>query len=740
MDDDLNELRNDPNVAVGTHVYHTSDDNVPFVPSGEIYVEWKRGSSDEQRNAALEELSLQVTQVRDENTSIVQVTGASPNPVKVAAALQKKAIVEVAEPELSTPGKLMVIALPNDPLVDKQWHLRNTGNNGGSTLGLRMGADARVWEAWERGRSTGAASVIVAVIDDGFDLAHPDLAGAGKQVAPWDFTRGNNSPLPEWHLTSSGELEGDWHGTACAGVAVGNANGQGIVGAAPSCRLMPVRWGRNLADSQIEAWFDHVLRQGAAVVSCSWSAQAAIFPLSRRTSAAITRCAEQGRGGLGTLICFAAGNENRTVNGSGSINGFAIHPSVIAVAACTSMDRRSHYSNFGKEIWISAPSSGSGGRGIWTSDVRGQVTTSAGTMALGYNAGDFAPDFGGTSSATPLVAGICALLLSIRHELTLKEVKQIIALTARKIGGVAEYNADGHSKNFGYGCINAAAAVEAVLARDGGGMRRGDDSGMDASNGDGLVINPAWGKDGHFTTNRKGVEAAPAKIAAFYATHIDEIERRSMEADHSKPKDKSEGPRHYIDIDLYGAFPFAELPEDYNKALAKFGTNTLKKRGLLPWTIQTRYGELVKAMKAGDRSKILEHSAWLGHYIGDSHVPLHTTENSDGQLTGQKGLHSHFESRMLQFVKPTDVKPVKGGPLPKPILACAFDWVRESYRHVDAILKADRATTGPNKRRDANAFAKKVRPIVIERLERGATRLASAWYQAWIDAGKPKLP
>jgi subtilisin family serine protease len=82
----------------------------------------------------------------------------------------------------------------------------------------------------------GNPQVVVAVIDDGFDLTHPDLSENGKIVSPKDFTRNSNNPSPD-------PLNKDWHGTACAGVAVGSANNSGIVGAAPNCRLMPVRWG-----------------------------------------------------------------------------------------------------------------------------------------------------------------------------------------------------------------------------------------------------------------------------------------------------------------------------------------------------------------------------------------------------------------------------------------------------------------------------------------------------------------
>ena len=247
---------------------------------------------------------------------------------------------------------------------------------------------------------------------------------------------------------------------------MGEGNGLGIVGAAPACRLMPVRWGVDLADREVEAWFAYVRDQGAWVVSCSWSAQASFFPLGTRRAQAIERCAREGRNGRGTVICFAAGNENRDVNApaQGSVNGFAIHPDVMAIAACTSRDERVHYPNFGKEIAVCAPSSGRGGRGILTSDVTGMFVGNGQQVNAGYSAGDYTETFGGTSSATPLVVGICALLLSINPNLTGGAVRDIIQGTARKIGPADEYDANGHSLLFGYGCVDAQRAAQAALA------------------------------------------------------------------------------------------------------------------------------------------------------------------------------------------------------------------------------------------------------------------------------------
>lgn len=459
-DKNLDRLRHDTAVAVGTHVFHTSDDGVPFVPTGELFLLFKEGTPDDEKQKLLDDQHLELVEARGADEFIVRTTQESRNPIKVAEALQKAEAVEVAEPELATVGKLSSFMLPTDALLNEQWHLKNTGFHRGTSLFFKKDADARVLDAWELLRSLGSSSVTVAVIDDGFDLAHPDIGGTGKVIHPFDFTRNSNDPSPG---------AGDWHGTACAGVAIGSAGGGDIVGAAPNASFIPVRWGRNLADREIENWFGYVTDKGADVVSCSWGAAASVFPLSIRASRAIEKCAKNGRNGKGCVVVFAAGNDNHDINGlPNTLDGFAIHPDVIAVAASNSRDKRSNYSNFGDEIWVAAPSSGAGGAGVLTADVMGQTVVNGTVRHRGYAPGDYTFDFGGTSSACPLVAGVCALILTANPNLSAREVKEIVRDTARRIGGDDEYDQQGHSREFGYGCINAKEAVERAIALSGG--------------------------------------------------------------------------------------------------------------------------------------------------------------------------------------------------------------------------------------------------------------------------------
>ncbi len=459
----LDRLRESDLVDTGSHVFHQPESDVSYVPTGKIMIRFHPGIRSEDMQALFDKYNLKIVESRikkteineyDQETHIVSVTAKSMNPLKVADALQKeeKNLVELAEPDLSTSSKLFDFNMPTDPMLIDQWHLSNSGKQYNTTVGLKVGADARVVNGWSNLGGLGSGDCILAIIDDGVDITHPDLSGLGKIVAPWDFQTGTNDPNPKTFTPATG----DRHGTACAGVALADANGVGTVGAAPYCKLMPVRWSENLNDDSIEKWFDYVTANGAWIVNCSWGPQEKNYGLSTRQTEAIANCAAKGRNGLGCVIVFAAGNDSMDINdpAGGTVNGFAIHPDVIAVAASNSRDETADYSNYGKEIFITAPSSGKGGRGILTTDVLGNFTYEGQTYPKGSGQNGYYNNFGGTSSAAPLVSGVCALILSKRPQFTVADVKQAIQLHARQIGDPESYTG-GRSQVFGFGCINA---------------------------------------------------------------------------------------------------------------------------------------------------------------------------------------------------------------------------------------------------------------------------------------------
>lgn len=341
------------------------------------------------------------------------------------------------------------------------WHLHNRAKASGQV----KGADANVRDAWKV--TMGRPSVVVAVLDDGVDVEHPNLAkrirkkpdaseprdrlGRDFFVAP--DSPDHFDPRPKLFHSPFHEMAGnDIHGTPCAGVIASDGTQGRVYGAAPRCRILPVKifHADDLAvDSRVADAIAYAARF-ATILSCSWGGGP-----SGALSLALED-ASKARDGRGVPVFCATGNEHR----SNAVGYPASDRNAIGVAACTDQDEKADYSNAGREVSICAPSNG-GVLGITTTDVsvpnRGFNT---GDVASGGKDGLFTNDFGGTSSATPLAAGVAALLLSKKPSLTAQGVREILQQTARKIG--TGYDANGHSKAFGHGCVDAAAALAAL--------------------------------------------------------------------------------------------------------------------------------------------------------------------------------------------------------------------------------------------------------------------------------------
>ncbi|TAE53434.1 MAG: peptidase S8 [Nostocales cyanobacterium] len=480
----MNAVRADQKVAFASHVYKLKDNPGTYVYlSDQITIQFAAWVDDARINiiAATFRLIKNQPVLGLPNTFIFLISKeATENPIKITNQLQALTEILAAEPNIFIQQEPHY--QPADSLYSQQWYLNhNSGNQ------LAVGSHISVEQAWDITR--GVRSVVVAVVDDSFDLRHPDFQGAGKIVAPRDLKENDFLPLPREKETS--------HGTACAGIAIAEENGKGIVGVAPGCAFMPIRTTGFLDDESVEDIFNWAIDHGASVISCSWGASAVYFPLSLRQKAAITRAATQGRNGKGCVIVFAAGNANRPIDGNideknwtknilqGKTNwlsGFAIHPDVIAVAASTSLNKKAAYSNWGENISVCAPSNNAP-PGMWFQETgfvytQPTITTTLSGLgmfttdqigAAGYHPGNFTNNFGGTSSATPVVAGVAALILSANPNLTAQEVNRILQETTDKIvdpepdpqlglrGGT--YDSNGHCVWFGYGKVNAAKAV-----------------------------------------------------------------------------------------------------------------------------------------------------------------------------------------------------------------------------------------------------------------------------------------
>lgn len=452
LDERLDEIRRNEEVSVGTHVYYAEGSNKPIVPTGEIFIVFQPGADAAAQEELLNEYKLELTERRSPEQVIVKVTKDSPNPIKVAAFLQQTAIVKFAEPDLDMLLDEYAVALPTDVYLGQEWHLKNDGLIPGAQYPVKKGADAKVVDAWQRLNSLGSATTTVAVIDNGFDISHPDLKD--KIYRPFDL----------W--TQSDRLsDGDpkfTHGTPCASLAVAASNGLGMVGVAPNARFMPVS-GTSFSIKATEQMFDYCVKNGADVVSCSWGTTDPLYSLNSLKEQAIANAVRLGRNGKGCVVCFAAGNE-----GMDYVNFYAAHPDVICVAACDSQDRYAAYSNQGAEVSVCAPSNGDwpllAARAWWDPGTVDRGDGAWRFWADGVNREGPYKHFGGTSGATPIVAGICALMLSANPNLTAKEVKDILQQTADKIGAPFDY-VNGHSRKYGYGRVNADKAVAEALRR-----------------------------------------------------------------------------------------------------------------------------------------------------------------------------------------------------------------------------------------------------------------------------------
>ncbi|MCX6354730.1 MAG: S8 family serine peptidase [Candidatus Aureabacteria bacterium] len=341
---------------------------------------------------------------------------------------------------------------PNDPYFPHQWHLNNIGQNG-----ALPGHDVEAPPAWDITR--GDPGVIIAVIDDGVEFSHEDLQG-DKFVPGHDFYDNDSDP-------SAVPSNEDFHGTAVIGVTSANGdNGTGTTGMAPGCRVMPLRLiCGETSDEQDSNAIHWAAENGAWIISNSWgppdgnpfiAGDEMVHPLPDIVRAAIDYAADEGRGGKGCVIFWAAGNGNEPVG----YDGYASYGKVIAVGACDARGIRSYYSDYGPELDICAPSDGSDPPGIWTLDLMGSNGYNSGSGFYGDASGNYTNDFGGTSSATPLAAGVAALLLSCESYLTREEIQERLQRTADRVDMThANYDLSGRSALYGYGRVNAFSAL-----------------------------------------------------------------------------------------------------------------------------------------------------------------------------------------------------------------------------------------------------------------------------------------
>ena len=461
------ELKKAPDTRFSGRVLVETQSKEPVVYTENIFVKFR---DEEDREDCVDVLKQAGLTVKRELTYATNAffaeapEGTGQEVFTIANTLLRREDVEYCHPEIVQPAMLRTI-------FAQQWHLKTTTING-QTVAASVNVEAG--HAMTQGEG-----VTIAVIDDGFDLAHEEFSSSGKITAAQDFQSSDNDPSPGFD---------DNHGTACAGVAC--ADGRfGASGVAPKARLMPLRMPLSLNSQRLADAFVWAADHGADVISNSWGPpdgpwfrpddpqHLRSFALPDNIRLAIDYAANNGRGGKGCVILFAAGNGNESVD----LDGYASYEKVLAVAACNDRGKRSVYSDFGDAVFCCFPSNDFGfppesrpeplTPGIWTVDRTGRAGYNP-DPDTGQTAGDtdlkYTNGFGGTSSACPGAAGVAALVIARNPALRRQEVKEILRQACDRIdpqGG--NYDAHGHSKKYGFGRLNAETAVRLALSTDG---------------------------------------------------------------------------------------------------------------------------------------------------------------------------------------------------------------------------------------------------------------------------------
>ncbi|TAG09518.1 MAG: hypothetical protein EAZ42_06650 [Verrucomicrobia bacterium] len=369
----------------------------------------------------------------------------------LAAMVELRAEPDVNRADVLTAQQQARRAMPNDPLVNSQWHLKKTASS-------QAGTDVNIENAWKYGEAAGVlgTGIRIGIVDDGMETTHPDLSSNADTTNDKDWNGNDSNPSPE---------VGDDHGTACAGNAAARGNNNiGVAGSAPQATLVGMRLIAGAATDAQEAQAMAYLPDLIQIKSNSWGPAdtgkllEAPGPL---TLSALENSCLTGRSGRGSIFVWAGGNGGHLQDNS-NYDGYANSIYTIAIGAIDSRGNRSYYSEPGSNIIVCAPSDGNNSAlGITTVDRSGSLGYNTATSTSG---GDYTDDFGGTSSATPTAAGIIALMLEKNPNLGWRDVQEILIRSAAKFkptdpdwvtnSAGLQFNHD-----FGAGLIDATAAV-----------------------------------------------------------------------------------------------------------------------------------------------------------------------------------------------------------------------------------------------------------------------------------------
>jgi hypothetical protein len=261
----------------------------------------------------------------------------------------------------------------------------------------------------------------------------------------------------------------------------------------------------------------------------------------------------------------------------------------------------------------------------------------------------------------------------------------------------------------------------------------------------------AWGLDVHRFITDRAIDLLPEAVRPFYQKHRAYIVEHSIDPDLWRSAGwTDEQPRHFLDLDAYGTPPFVNLPRDYDRAIQQWGREMVDRNGTLPWRTQDVYGQLQRTFDRQRRGlggytleNVKFYSAVLAHYTEDGHVPLHAVVNYDGQLTGQQGIHSRWETELVLRAMPTlHLKFAEPAPVTDP-RNYMFGVLEASFPGAAVILKADKLAIDGRDQYDDEYFRildRETRPLLEQQLSTAVTAVASMIYGAWDAAGRPPMP
>ncbi|WP_343524463.1 zinc dependent phospholipase C family protein [Pedobacter sp.] len=272
-----------------------------------------------------------------------------------------------------------------------------------------------------------------------------------------------------------------------------------------------------------------------------------------------------------------------------------------------------------------------------------------------------------------------------------------------------------------------------------------------------IFLCTSWGFFAHQRINNLAVFTLPPAMIGFFKKNIKHITEHAVDADKRRYADTLEAARHYLDVENYEK-NIDSIPEKWDDALAKYGQKKLNTNGIIPWQVQRSYYGLVKAFKMRDSLKILKYSADLGHYIGDAHVPLHTTANHNGQLTNQVGIHAFWESRLPELFSIHYNFVVGRANYIEDPLKEIWKILKHTHSLVDTVLtfEAQLNASFPSRKKYSfsernntvlkqyskeysKAYHDKMNNMVEKQMRAAILTLGSFWYSAWVDAGQPVL-